>query len=487
MLHPRTALLLALFAPLGLRAAAPPPAAAPVLLGGDDRGAGPVCCLAVSADGRTVAAGRSAAAAVWVWDLPTRRRRHRIDLPAADRPACLAFSPDGKTLAAAGEARAVFLLDPATGKPRRRLATPARTYALAFSPDGKTLAVVGDEPAVRLYDVAAGREVRAIRSDNQYHRAVCFSPDGKTLAAGGDGPDLTLWDPATGEVVRDCRGGRGGVGFAAFTADGRHVVWATRQSTVRIHDPATGDEVARYDRNETVFRAFALAPAGQLLATAGDGGLRVWDLASSCLVRALPIHRGGAAAVAFSADGRTLVAGGPDGRVRGWRVASLAADRLRLFWRLLGSDAADEVRRGEEGLRQAAAVPFLRERLLGVLRASSEVPGLLAGLDADTYADRQRATEQLVGKGSVARAPLRRLLAGNPSLEVYRRAERVLACLADEADEERCALRALGVLEKLGPAHAGPVLRALAGVPGQTALARQARAALRRLEGPRPR
>ena len=354
--------------------------------------------MAASPDGKTVAATRANRATVWIWDTATGRIRHQLALPASACAACLAFSPDGKALAVggrkegqAGQTGLLFVFDPATGKKQVHItAHPGSTQALAFAPDGKTLATGGDEVSVRLWDARTGKPVREMRSDNQYHRAVSFSPDGKLLAAGGDGKDLTLWDPLTGDVVRDCMGNLREVGFAAFTGDGRQVVWTSRQSIIRIHDPTTADEVARYGNEKIAYNGFALSPTGRLLATAGkDGLVRVWDLVSSHQITPLRGHSREATTVAFSADGKALASGGEEGSVLVWSVPSLSCAHLRMLWLLLASEVPNEVRMAEGALTRAEALPFLREQLHNLMRASAEVPRLLAELDADAYVVRE--------------------------------------------------------------------------------------------------
>jgi dipeptidyl aminopeptidase/acylaminoacyl peptidase len=479
----------------GLHAAAPPgrppgwplpPAARARLRTEAAPGAGAISALAVSPDGKTVAAARAGSGTVWIWEVETGRILHRLLPGARALVACLAFDPEGKVLAVGARAQErgmVLLFDAVTGKKRLAVqAHPGCTNALDFSPGGKTLATGGDEASLRVWDARTGKPLHAMRSDNMSHHAVSFSPDGKLLAAGGEGNDLTLWDPATGEVVRDCHGRPGTVRFAAFTPDGRHVLWAARESTIRIHDTATAEVVALYGSDRTSFNAFALSPDGRLLATADkEGAVRLWDRQSSLQLQVLQAHTGEATALAFSSRSNALASGGQEGSVVVWGLSGLTRSRWELLWLLLGSDQPAEVELAERALRRAETLPFLRERLERFARASGDLPGLIADLDADTFLVRQRASEELERRGPAARAALVRVLASRPSLEVSRRAERILRHLRDSVDEERCALGALRVVEEHGTAEARKLVERLAGVRVETPLVRQARTALRRM------
>jgi WD40 repeat protein len=480
-------LLLVALTPLALRAAAPPQPPGRWL----PKGAravfkvpgGSVSCLAASADGRSVVVAVEGTGWVWLMDVPSRRVRHKLLLPQSERAACLAFSPDGKTLAVGTAAGRVYLHDPATGKRMVRIeAHPKRTNALAFSPDGATLATGGDEPSVRMWEVKTGKPIREILSDNADHRTVCFSPDGKLLAAGGDGKDLTLWDPQTGNVVLDCLGKPGDIRFAAFIPSGKRVVWASERRFIRINDTATGDELADYGRSGVSWNAFDLSPAGSVLATAGkDGRVQLWDLASSHQLLAFSGHVGATRAVAYFPNGKRLVSGGADGRVIVWDVPTLTRTRMELWWVMLASDLLKEVQLAEDGLNRADALPFLAERLNNCLQAQREVSRLLLDLDANDFTTRERATEKLVWFGRLSRAPLERLLASKPNLEVYRRAQRILNRMPDSVDEERSGLLALGVVDKIGSPEARKLLQSVAGSRVQSPIVQEARAIVKRL------
>ena len=94
---------------------------------------------------------------------------------------CMAISPDGKTIAAGshgsgstGDAwvAGVYLWDVASG--RELLPHPAHGLepSVSFSPDGRTLSTTGTETVVRLWDVATGRE--ALRSRGTARQSISW-------------------------------------------------------------------------------------------------------------------------------------------------------------------------------------------------------------------------------------------------------------------------------------------------------------------------
>src|SRR5205823_2746074 len=96
--------------------------------------------LACSRDGKTLIStsggtGRVADDHIVVWDLATRKRTRELSGQLA--PAgCLALSPDGKTLAASCFST-ILLWDLSTGKLQEPVAAPqGRLFTARFSPDG---------------------------------------------------------------------------------------------------------------------------------------------------------------------------------------------------------------------------------------------------------------------------------------------------------------------------------------------------------------
>src|SRR5262249_31181209 len=151
------------------------------------------------------------------------------------------------------------------------------------------------------------------------------------------------------------------------------------------------------------------------------------------------------------------------------------------LWNDLGStDAAIAFRamtRLGEVPEQAPAL--LRERAPRPPFEAARVQQWLAALDHDEFAERGRASEDLVSLGEDVRPVLEKALAGKPSPEVRRRLERALDKLGAPrpAPSQLRLSRAVEVLERISSAEAGKVLEFLAAVE-QPAVTREAAAAL---------
>jgi WD40 repeat protein/DNA-binding SARP family transcriptional activator len=285
--------------------------------------------IAVSGDGKTVALGQQDGSIILA-DAGTGRRRRVL---TAHRAAVigLAFSPDSATLASASGDRTAILWDVATGKARETLRGHAGSVTgVAFSPDGATLYTGSLDDSVIAWDLTGTRGLgRQLTRAASPVVGVAFSPHDPNLLAlvRRDGP-VTLWDVSKRVRVGDPLDATGGSANAvAFSPDGRTLA-ADADGTVVLFDVATGARVGRplhppYGPITMEFQSrdingISFSPDGRLLATAGnDGSMVLWDLARRAPIghplralREFPVT-----AVAFSPDGRTLASAVDNGTV----------------------------------------------------------------------------------------------------------------------------------------------------------------------------
>ncbi|HMC64722.1 MAG TPA: hypothetical protein VKI65_07270, partial [Gemmataceae bacterium] len=128
-------------------------------------------------------------------------------------------------------------------------------------------------------------------------------------------------------------------------------------------------------------------------------------------------------------------------------------------------------------------VPFLKKQLRPAASGDSKrIAQLLAQLDSDEFASREKATQALLALGEQAESALRIALAGETSLEVRRRVEMILEQLEPSKSAVRLReFRAVEVLEHIGTPEAKQLLQALAKGAPEARLTQEAKAALERL------
>jgi WD40 repeat protein len=475
--------------------------------------------LLFSADGKSLLT-LAADGAIIRWDAATGK--NLASLAGAGGT----LSPDGKILAVGNGGGDVPLMDAATGKLRHTLKYGDEPFDLvvAFSPDSATVAVTGvGARNVRLFDVATGLSKRemllpapADEDDaDRWPRRVAFSADGRLVAVSDAA--LHVWDVASGKEVRALPIPEGAVfQGVAFSPDGRTLAMELADGEIQVIELASGKprlvlnprERAKPDpdvppvffRRGTRFDESdappAFAPDGRLLAQAGeDGKVRLWDLRTGKEAAAPAGHRGRVTALAFSADGTRLASGGSDTAALVWdaeairkklpsQAVTLSQDKAEALWRDLDGDAgrAYEAMRGLAG-DPTRALPLLRQRLKPAADTDAKLLAkLVADLDADDFGTREKAKKELARLGEAAAGALRKARRDNPSAEMKRSIDELLAGLDGSApsDDRLVLARALEALEMIGTPVAVEVLKSLAGGSPDAYLTTQAKAALER-------
>jgi WD40 repeat protein len=339
--------------------------------------AGRVSSAALTPDGKRLATGAQDGVRVWDTDtgraLLTLRQQHSPVRKFADSVTsalfgagrgadyvlAVALSPDGRRVAAAFLDGTAFIWDAASGQELVTLqGHTAPLEALAWSPDGGRLAAVSRDGTVGFWDAASGRKLLPLkRVDGIAVNVLAFSADGRRLVV-AVGQTARLYDAATGEPALTLTGHTRVVRAVAFSADGRRVATASWDGTVRVWDSDTGRAALTLTGAAQLLNAVSFSPdGGRLAAGATDGTLCLWETGTGQQTFLLKGHTGGVNAVAFSRDGRRLVTGSDDGAARLWDAQggewALPPVQLNdLAWKVVRQQGLD-AEAYQEALRQA--------------------------------------------------------------------------------------------------------------------------------------
>jgi WD40 repeat protein len=307
---------------------------------------------------------------IYIWDAIKRTGRPRSILNGHQAPPrWLSFNHAGDLLASSGWDGTIRLWDPWNAK--QRVVSPGYDWPPQFSPDDSRLAFGLDRRNIGIWEVAAGHEYRTLwghEGPGVSPHTMDVSPDGRLLAsAGADG--VRIWDMEKARQVASLD--VGGCITTLFQGDGKALLvsdqagvrrwpidltlrdgdihvrvgaprtlyeepgarWLSlsraanllvvadpvhqRAVVISLADPAKRIALGPHrDVNKT-----AISPDARWVATStwhGASGTRVWDLGTGRLAKDLS---GGDAHVAFSPDGRWLVAG-TEADYRCWAIDS---------------------------------------------------------------------------------------------------------------------------------------------------------------------
>jgi len=226
--------------------------------------------IVVSPDGKLVATTSGVfSKSVEIWDATTGKLLGSLP-NARDPVGCVAFTPDNKSIITGDGVGFVGVWDGATRKLRKKFKatldaakdTGTRISAIAVSPDGKIVYVGEDDHVPGIWDVAKGKRMVKDRETKGSPLALSLAPKSQLFVSAASG--LRLWDAKTGKD-------RKAISFEGGRA-----------------------------------RAIRFSPDEKSIAVGHDLGLFLVDIASEKLTIFDDIN--GYPAVAFSKDGKTLVA-----------------------------------------------------------------------------------------------------------------------------------------------------------------------------------
>ena len=328
--------------------------------------------LTFSPDGTRLAAGLSSGALL-LWEWPSGKRLHRVELHAGKGVWRPAFSADGTLVATAGSDRTACITDVASGRVLRQVrGHEGEVHCAAFSPDGKSLATGSKEPEVRrwpldlpearraaapktkappVFDATGALAVMAdgvhplsVRRTADWSEAATFGQaeewplafveDGRVFLTTMRFWEVTRWDWKSGtalSVVRLEKPPEGSGPAVALSPDARWLAGGTGPGLVVIWDVLTGKIAARLAGHRGEMMGLVFSPDGNWLATGGaDRQPRVWNTADWTCRHVLPVHGHVARYFAFAPNGREFLTTAYDGRCRMFDLATGALLRTLL-------------------------------------------------------------------------------------------------------------------------------------------------------------
>ncbi|HEX4422851.1 MAG TPA: protein kinase [Kofleriaceae bacterium] len=262
-----------------------------------------------------VTAGGDGTVGIWdaVTGAPVRSLHGRAKKP---RYYLVAVTPDGKRIAAldaGGEA--IHVWDASTGAMLADLPNGGSLYpGLVFSPDGRWLASIGPDVA-HIFDTRTWAPVRTM--PNVHHFA--FDATGTRLITGNLRGDASIWDIATGKRTRHLREVGDSVERVAFSPDGKLAATASFDGAEQIWLVSSGALQSQLNARHTKPLSLEFDKTSKrLLAAGADGSVVVADVTLGMPVAALEGPDSLVRVAHFDQDASHVVGASWDGTARLW-------------------------------------------------------------------------------------------------------------------------------------------------------------------------
>jgi WD40 repeat protein/uncharacterized caspase-like protein len=210
---------------------------------------------------------------------------------------------------------------------------------LVFSPDGRLLATgTFRTNTIKLWETATGRELRDLSTGGQNTTGLSpvfgFSPDSRLLAAGSSN-SVKVWEVASGREVQTLAGSQTtfmssfGIAYMAFSGDGKKLIVIS--DAIRVWDTKSWSTLTTLplaDLNPSGFTggagSAAVSSDGNQLAHVEGDEIKFIDLVAGRVARSIPLpdHELHYAELTYTPDGRLLVGGIVDKKLRVWDMSN---------------------------------------------------------------------------------------------------------------------------------------------------------------------
>jgi WD40 repeat protein len=216
-------------------------------------------------------------------------------LPAGINPVyALALSSDGRYVAA-GRANQLYLYSVSDRAEQARLTDPALIEAgyyqnqgvahldlvqsIAFAPDNRTLAS-GDYKTVKIWQKNEQVAITKKWDSAQPIKSVALSPDQTLVAIGLENGEIEIRQAENGNVVKKLAGHQQAVTGVEFTADAKQLFSAGIDKTIRVWNVEEAKQVGESFNNAWPIQSLCLVANGTWLAISGENNaIDCYDIA----------------------------------------------------------------------------------------------------------------------------------------------------------------------------------------------------------------
>jgi WD40 repeat protein len=181
-----------------------------------------------------------------------------------------------------------------------------------ISRTGSHIAGLCSDKVVRVWKFPSGDLVRSLDTRSKPVTGLQFSDDGRLLAISNEKGSIEIWEIASWKVQVVELAAASPIYYPAISPN-NHLLAGATDYDAEVWDLTTGERLATMRTSFGSPNSLAFSPDSTLLATAdGDTAIRVYNARTGALRSTAMDRLLESLVVTFSADGKTLLAGGAD-------------------------------------------------------------------------------------------------------------------------------------------------------------------------------
>jgi WD40 repeat protein len=282
---------------------------------------GPVNCIDLSPDGKTLISG-SKDETIRVWNLENKTLLKALSTEGSSVKK-VDFNSTGSRFVASLYLR-IAEFDSKTFKSSAsgEIHT-AFVETSIFSPDDKTILTSSwRDNTLSIYKAGTFKKVIAFPESIWVDNAI-FNKLGSIVYSGGHDDKIKCWDVKSGQMTRSFSGHDDWVYDVCLSPDESLLYSGSFDKTIRVWEIATGKNLATLKGHAGGIVCIDISSDGKYLASAGaDMFVILWDLEARKELRRFKAHEGTIMDLKFSRDGKTLYSCSFDKTIKAWDVAA---------------------------------------------------------------------------------------------------------------------------------------------------------------------
>lgn len=285
---------------------------------------------------------------VRVWELATGRLNNTLKGHTKGVNS-VAVSPDNQWIISGADDCTVRVWELATGQLYYTIESHRdKVRSVIVSPNNQWIVSGSSDWTVKVWELITGRLQYALKGHTKRVNSVVVSSDNQWVISASNDGTMKVWELGTGQLHQTLKGHTYALRSVAISPDNRWVISASNDGTVKIWEFTAGQlyhtqktqpprqlgsvqelgtrwPYQTMEKHTRGIRSVMVSPDNRwVVSGAGDGAVKMWELATGQLHQALRGHVKGVNSVVISPDNRWIVSGSNDRTVR---VSELATEQ----------------------------------------------------------------------------------------------------------------------------------------------------------------